>query len=162
MTKKKDFSDFLEEYAQSGELPNPDDSYDPHGFYSDTIPDSGTWDYDPRDGLTLKANREEDESKRETVFENRRRALENTPYTPKAIREETDHYTTGEIECVDYLWSNQPFEAFVGGLEWNIKKYLHRWRYKAQPVKDLRKARDYLSVMIDVMEGKEPEFKEWK
>jgi len=63
---------------------------------------------------------------------------------------------------VDYLWDNMPFEAFVGGVEWNIKKYLHRWRDKGEPVKDLRKARDYLSVLIDVMEGKEPQFKEWE
>ena len=72
------------------------------------------------------------------------------------------HYTKDNIECVDYLWDNMPFEAFVGGVEWNIKKYLHRWRDKGEPVKDLRKARDYLSVLIDVMEGKEPQFKEWK
>ena len=71
------------------------------------------------------------------------------------------HYTKDSIECVDYLWDNMPFEAFVGGVEWNIKKYLHRWRDKGEPVKDLRKARDYLSVLIDVMEGKEPQFKEW-
>ena len=44
----------------------------------------------------------------------------------------------------------------------NIKKYLHRWRYKENPVKDLRKARDYLNVLIDVSEGKPPKFKEWK
>ena len=74
----------------------------------------------------------------------------------------TSHYTTGDIECVDYLWDNMPMEAFIGGLEWNTKKYLHRWRSKGAPVKDLRKARDYLTVLIDVMEGKAPNFKEWK
>lgn len=82
-------------------------------------------------------------------------------YTPKDIQEHTQHYQSGDIECVDYLYDNMPFEAFVGGLEWNIKKYLHRWRYKEAPVKDLRKARDYLSVLIEVMEGNKPEFKEW-
>ena len=40
----------------------------------------------------------------------------------------SDHYREGEIECVDYLWDNMPKEAFIGGAEWNIKKYLHRWR----------------------------------
>ena len=75
----------------------------------------------------------------------------------------TDHYENGEIECIDYLWDNMPLEAFVGGLEWNVKKYMHRWRYKENPVKDLRKARDYLNVMIDVMEGcNKPQFKEWR
>jgi len=72
------------------------------------------------------------------------------------------HYTSGDIECVDYLYDNMPFEAFVGFLEGNVKKYLHRWRLKGNPVKDLRKARDYLNVLIDVSEGKRPEFKEWK
>jgi len=79
-----------------------------------------------------------------------------------AEAKETGHYTQSEIECVDYLWDNMPFESFVGGLEWNIKKYLHRWRYKENPVKDLRKARDYLNVLIDVSEGKSPKFEEWK
>ena len=84
-------------------------------------------------------------------------------YTPKDIKEgTTEHYQEGDIECVDYLWDNMPFEAFIGGLEWNIKKYLHRWRRKDNPIKDLRKARDYLSVLIDVMEGGKPEFKEWE
>lgn len=74
----------------------------------------------------------------------------------------TKHYTEGDIECVDYLFDNMPMEAFIGGLEWNTKKYLHRWRHKGNPVKDLKKARDYLNVWIDVMEGKDPKFKEWK
>lgn len=85
---------------------------------------------------------------------------DETDYTPKDIKE-VDHYRESDIECVDYLWDNMPMEAFIGGLEWNVKKYLHRWRRKSAPVKDLRKARDYLTVLIDVMEGKEPKFKEW-
>jgi hypothetical protein len=72
------------------------------------------------------------------------------------------HYTKGEIECVDYLYDNMPVDAFIGGLEWNVKKYLHRWRYKQNPVKDLRKARDYLNVLIDTLEGNKPKFKEWE
>ena len=74
----------------------------------------------------------------------------------------TEHYETGSIECVDYLYDNMPLEAFIGGLEWNVKKYLHRWRFKEKPVEDLRKARDYLTVLIDAMEGEvKPQFKEW-
>jgi hypothetical protein len=74
----------------------------------------------------------------------------------------TDHYKAGDIECVDYLYDNMPLEAFMGGLEWNVKKYLHRWRRKGNPVKDLKKARDYLNVLIDVMEGNDPKFKEFE
>jgi hypothetical protein len=73
----------------------------------------------------------------------------------------TEHYEHGQIECVDYLFDNMPFEAFVGFLEGNVKKYLHRWRYKGAPIKDLRKSRDYLNVLIAVMEGQEPKFGEW-
>lgn len=79
-------------------------------------------------------------------------------HTPKT----DSHYTKGDIECVDYLYDNMPVDAFIGGLEWNVKKYLHRWRYKENPVKDLRKARDYLNTLIETMEGNKPKFKEWK
>ena len=64
-----------------------------------------------------------------------------------------DHYTGGSIECWDYLKDNMPREAYLGGLEWNIKKYLHRWRYKKNPVEDLKKARVYLDKLINEMEA---------
>jgi hypothetical protein len=62
------------------------------------------------------------------------------------------HYTQGTIEAIDYLNDNMPFEAFLGGLEWNVKKYLHRWRYKGSPVNDLKKARWYLDKLIQTLE----------
>ncbi len=64
-----------------------------------------------------------------------------------------EHYTGGTIECWDYLKDNMPKEAYLGGLEWNIKKYLHRWRYKKNPVEDLKKARVYLDKLILEMES---------
>ena len=63
-----------------------------------------------------------------------------------------DHYTGGSIECWDYLKDNMPREAYLGGIEWNIKKYLHRWRYKKNPVEDLKKAKVYLDKLIKEME----------
>jgi hypothetical protein len=45
-----------------------------------------------------------------------------------------------------------PMEAFIGGLEWNVKKYLHRWRYKEKPLQDLRKAQWYLTKLIETLE----------
>ena len=66
-----------------------------------------------------------------------------------------DHYTGGTIECWDYLKDNMPREAYLGGLEWNIKKYLHRWRYKKNPVEDLKKAKVYLDKLINEMESKD-------
>jgi|TARA_E500000318_G_scaffold56492_1_gene52545 hypothetical protein len=63
------------------------------------------------------------------------------------------HYTSGGIECIDYLKDNLPLEAFHGYLEGNVKKYLHRWRYKQKPVQDLKKAQWYLANLIAELEG---------
>lgn len=63
-----------------------------------------------------------------------------------------EHYSYGSIECVEYLYDNMPMEAFIGGLEWNVKKYLHRWRYKEKPLQDLRKAQWYLTKLIETLE----------
>lgn len=63
--------------------------------------------------------------------------------------ESPSHYSSDKIECVDYLKDNMPFEAYLGGLEWNVKKYLHRWRRKGKPVEDLKKARWYLDRLIN-------------
>jgi len=63
--------------------------------------------------------------------------------------ESPSHYSSDKIECVDYLKDNMPFEAYIGGLEWNVKKYLHRWRRKGKPVEDLKKARWYLDRLIN-------------
>jgi hypothetical protein len=42
---------------------------------------------------------------------------------------------------------------FMGYLEGNTKKYLHRYRYKETPLQDLRKAQWYLDRLIEEMEG---------
>jgi len=55
------------------------------------------------------------------------------------------HYNHGSIECIDYLKDNLSQEAFMGYLEGNTKKYLHRWRYKNKRVQDLMKAEWYLN-----------------
>lgn len=58
------------------------------------------------------------------------------------------HYNTGQIECIKYLEDNLG-DGFDYYLEGNIKKYLHRWRYKDAPVEDLRKAAWYLGKLIE-------------
>lgn len=65
-----------------------------------------------------------------------------------------DHYNTGNIECIDYLKDNMPYEAFIGYLEGNFKKYVHRWRYKGKPTEDLRKASWYLNRLIQEVDTK--------
>ena len=57
------------------------------------------------------------------------------------------HYIQGSIECIDYLKDNLG-DGFPDYLDGNIKKYLHRWRYKNAPIEDLRKARWYLERLI--------------
>lgn len=62
--------------------------------------------------------------------------------------ESPSHYNTGTVECIDYLKDNMPFEVYLGYLEGNTKKYLHRWRYKKKPLEDLKKAQWYLNRLI--------------
>jgi hypothetical protein len=59
------------------------------------------------------------------------------------------HYNSGSIECIVYLKDNMPFDNYLGYLEGNIKKYLHRWRYKQKPLDDLKKASWYLGKLIE-------------
>jgi hypothetical protein len=63
-----------------------------------------------------------------------------------------DHYNNGAIECIDYLKDNMSWDAYLGYLEGNTKKYLHRWRYKGKPLQDLAKARWYLDRLIKEQE----------
>ena len=64
------------------------------------------------------------------------------------------HYANGEIECIDYLKDNMPRAAYLGYLEGNCKKYLHRCHYKGKPLEDLKKAVWYLDRLTqEVSEG---------
>ena len=56
------------------------------------------------------------------------------------------HYNAGTIECITYL-EDTLGEGISYYLEGNIKKYLHRWRYK-NGVEDLKKAKWYLERLI--------------
>jgi len=76
----------------------------------------------------------------------------DTPQAKDDPVESPSHYSSDKIECVDYLKDNMPFEAYLGGLEWNVKKYLHRWRRKGKPVEDLRKASWYLNRLINELD----------
>ena len=58
-----------------------------------------------------------------------------------------EHYTEGQIEFIDYAKESMSKEAFEGGLEFNIKKYTHRWKEK-DGVQDLKKAEWYLKRLI--------------
>ena len=66
--------------------------------------------------------------------------------------ESPSHYNQGSIQCIVYLRDNMPFETYLGYLEGNTKKYLHRFRYKQKPLEDLKKAHWYLSRLIKELE----------
>ena len=58
------------------------------------------------------------------------------------------HYGNGEIECIDYMKDNMDHMMFMGYLEGNAKKYMHRYRYKGKPAEDLKKAQWYLDRLL--------------
>jgi plasmid maintenance system antidote protein VapI len=61
------------------------------------------------------------------------------------------HYTTGNIEVIDYLQDKLPAEMFEGFCVGNSLKYLSRYRYKGG-LDDLKKARWYLDRIIKIKE----------
>jgi len=63
------------------------------------------------------------------------------------------HYGDGSIECIDYMKDNMDHMMFMGYLEGNAKKYLHRWRKKGKPVEDLDKALWYLTRLREEAKG---------
>ena len=65
------------------------------------------------------------------------------------------HYTVGNIECIDYLKDSMNSVAFIGFLEGNAKKYLHRYNFKGQRISDLQKAQYYLAKIIETIKEQE-------
>ena len=61
------------------------------------------------------------------------------------------HYTVGNIECIDYLKDSMNTTAFIGFLEGNAKKYLHRYQYKGSRITDLEKAQFYLNKLTETV-----------
>tara|TARA_R110002050_G_scaffold134997_2_gene257580 strand:- start:1222 stop:1446 length:225 start_codon:yes stop_codon:yes gene_type:complete len=62
-----------------------------------------------------------------------------------------EHYTTGDIECIDAIKASMSHEEYIGFLKGNVIKYL--WRYglkgKEKSVEDLGKAQWYLNKLIE-------------
>lgn len=58
-----------------------------------------------------------------------------------------DHYTSGTIECIDYIKDSLSREEWIGYLRGNIVKYMHRFRNK-NGIEDLSKAEKYLDWLI--------------
>lgn len=58
------------------------------------------------------------------------------------------HYTTGEIETIDYIRDKLTKEEFIGYCKGNILKYISREKYKGGK-EDLEKAAVYLRWAIE-------------
>ena len=60
-----------------------------------------------------------------------------------------DHYTFGDIECIDAIKASMPIEAYAGYLKGNAMKYLWRYENKGKAEEDLAKARWYINRLLD-------------
>jgi hypothetical protein len=70
------------------------------------------------------------------------------------------HYTAGRIEVIDFIEDcvKQAPDAVVGGLQWQVLKYLSRLWLKDDPALDAGKARFYLNRLITTLD--KPEYKQ--
>jgi hypothetical protein len=70
------------------------------------------------------------------------------------------HYTAGRIEVIDFIEDcvKQAPDAVVGGLQWQVLKYISRLWLKDDPAMDAGKARFYLNRLIDTLDR--PEYKQ--
>ena len=58
------------------------------------------------------------------------------------------HYTTGEIEVINYIRDKLGADEFTGYCIGNVLKYVSRWRHK-DGVQDLEKAQVYLNWAVE-------------
>ena len=77
--------------------------------------------------------------------------VDNYKVEEEDIINKPSHYTQTGIEAIDYLKSTMSKEAYQGFLEGNVKKYMHRFRFK-NGIEDLKKANWYLNKLIKELE----------
>ena len=59
-----------------------------------------------------------------------------------------NHYTAGDVECIDGIEASMTPEAFKGYCKGAVIKYLWRYERKSKVLEDLKKAEWYLSKLI--------------
>lgn len=64
------------------------------------------------------------------------------------------HYNQGGIECIDYIKQVLGLDGFIAYCHGNMIKYQHRYRYKQNPVEDMKKAEWYLKKMNEALQEK--------
>ena len=67
------------------------------------------------------------------------------------------HYTAGKVEVIDFIEDcvKQAPDAVVGGLQWQVLKYMSRLWLKDSPALDAGKARFYLDRLISTLQKPE-------
>lgn len=63
-----------------------------------------------------------------------------------------DHYTSKTIQPWDAMQAWMPEQEFLGYLRGNALKYIARAGTKGNPIEDYRKAKHYLTKLIEVMD----------
>ena len=58
------------------------------------------------------------------------------------------HYTSGNIECIEAIKASMSAEEFAGYLKGNAMKYIWRYRLKGKAQEDLQKADWYLKRLL--------------
>jgi hypothetical protein len=68
------------------------------------------------------------------------------------------HYTAGPIESIDVIEQTVAHAPtpVLGGLQWQVLKYLIRLWHKGNALQDAQKARWYLDRLIQRLEGPQP------
>lgn len=86
----------------------------------------------------------------------------NEPFTRKVdMQEEQDsnipnHYKGSKnIDVIDFLYQQLPFEQFKGFMKGNMIKYPVRAGRKDDELADIKKARDYADRLIEKLEAKQ-------
>ena len=63
------------------------------------------------------------------------------------------HYTRGKVETIDGLESAvEGLQGKEAGLTWQVIRYMWRWKFKNNPLEDLKKAEFYLKRLIKHVE----------
>jgi len=64
-----------------------------------------------------------------------------------------DHYTSGSIECIDYIKEVLTASEYIGYLRGNMIKYQHRCRDKGKFQEDLKKIEWYAKKLNQYIDG---------
>lgn len=62
------------------------------------------------------------------------------------------HYLQGKRETIEVIQDYMTKDEFVGYLKGNIIKYVGRFKFKGNPLQDLKKSQWYLNKLIQEVE----------